>query len=65
MATRRVQSISEGIRIQEKGADALNEQLARSRIMDAVQAHIRDDLGADRAALEWSLDFGLDFDLAL
>jgi len=63
MVTRRVEKISEGIKIQEKGADALSEQQARSRIMDAAYAHIRDDLGADLRASEWSLDFGLDFGL--
>jgi hypothetical protein len=63
MATRRSERVSEEVKIDESSFDAINEQLARSRIIDAAYAHIREDLGANVAASDWSLDFGLHFGL--
>ena len=46
--------------MREIQAPDLNSELAKSRILDAVHKHIRDDIGANMADVSFGLDFGLD-----
>jgi len=46
--------------MREIAAPDMNSELAKSRILDAVHKHIRDDIGANLADISFGLDFGLD-----
>jgi len=53
--------------IQTKGAQHLQQEIARSRFFVAAYAHLRDDLGVRPGDVraDWALDFTLHFGLAM
>ncbi|WP_105169088.1 hypothetical protein [Pseudoalteromonas sp. T1lg23B] len=48
------------LRLDKLDVQSLNEELGKSRIMEAVKGHIIDDLKLDASQISFSLSFTLD-----
>ncbi|MCF6435462.1 MULTISPECIES: hypothetical protein [Pseudoalteromonas] len=48
------------LKLDKLDVHSLNEELGKSRILEAVKGHIINDLKLDASQISFSLDFGLD-----
>ena len=64
IGSRAVQRTSGTLELTGLSGSEFNAEIAKSRIMDAVQRHVREDLGVslDEVGISFGLKFSLDID---